>query len=71
VQEVNDCPSRRHSNVEPASFEANLKLADVLAVVAAGPEVIVVCGGVVSVPTVQVAEAGVESVLSDGSVART
>jgi hypothetical protein len=43
----------------------------VLDVAPVGPDVIVVSGGVVSVPTVQVAEAGVVSLLPEASVART
>ena len=62
---------RRHSKVEPAWLALNVKVADVLDVAPLGPDVIVVSGGVMSVPTVQVAEAGVVSVLPEASVART
>lgn len=54
-----DPPSRLHWKVEFASLEVNAKEALVDVVVAGGPEVIVVSGGVVSdgggvVPTVHV-----------------
>jgi hypothetical protein len=41
-------PSSEHLNVEPASLEENVNVADVLVVGEAGPESIVVSGGVVS-----------------------
>jgi hypothetical protein len=64
-----------HSNVDPASLELNAKDAPVSDVVPEGPEVIVVVGAVVSgggaVSTVNERVAGVASVLSPASVART
>jgi hypothetical protein len=59
-------------NVEPGSLAEKVKLAVVSAVVSAGPESIVVSGGVVSLArTVQVYEAGVGSTLPASSSART
>jgi hypothetical protein len=43
---------RLHSNLEPRSVEAKVKLAEVEVVVGAGPAVIEVLGGVVSVAAV-------------------
>jgi methylmalonyl-CoA mutase cobalamin-binding subunit len=58
--------------VEPVSVDAKTMLALVLDVNAAGPDEIVVSGGVVSAGLiVQVYEAGVASVLPAPSVART
>ena len=58
--------------MEPPSLEPKVKVADVLDVVPIGADVIVVSGGAESPETtVQVSEAGVASVLSDASVART
>ena len=61
--------SRRHLKVVPGSFEENSKEAEVLLVKAAGPEVITVCGGVVS--TFQRWTAGEESTLPARSPAST
>ena len=60
--------SRRHSNRAPASLAANVNVADVAVVGLAGPEVIVVFGGVVST-IVQLHDA--EPTLPAASVART
>ena len=62
-------PSRVQLNVEPASLEEKVKLAEVWFVRLAGPEVIVVCGGTVSTTHDQLG--GVASTLPAGSVART
>jgi hypothetical protein len=72
-------PSRLHSKLEPASFEEKEGLAEVAVVAEAGPLVIEVCGGVVSgggggpvaSSTVQVRVAGVASMFSAASIART
>ena len=48
----------RHSKVEPASLEENVKLAVVLLVGVAGLLLMVVSGGVVSIIHVQVAGVG-------------
>jgi hypothetical protein len=66
-------PSREHSKVEPDSLAENVNVALVLVVEAAGPESIVVSGGVESEgdATVQLYAAAVESELPAGSVART
>ncbi len=66
-------PSRRHSNVEPDSEEANDKLAAVEDVVPEGPAEIDVSGAVVSpgAVTVQARDAAVASVLPAASLART
>ena len=45
---ANAAASNRHSNVLPASFEVNVKVALVAVVTASGPPVMVVSGGVVS-----------------------
>jgi hypothetical protein len=71
VQGVNAARFRRHSKVEPASVELNVKVAVVLDVVPLRPESILVWGGAESEEIVQVADAGVGSVLSAASVART
>jgi len=71
VQGTKAARLRRHSKVEPLSLEEKVKVADVLDVVPVGPDVIVVFGGVESVLTVQLTDAGVASVLSAASVART
>ena len=68
--------SSLHSRVEPASLEETEKLAEVEAVVVAGPAVIDVSGGVVSAGgggdvTVQPNAAGLESRLPAASLART
>jgi len=63
-------PSRRHSKVDPGSFDARSKVAlveDVFAGGSAGP--IEETGGVVSI--VHVYEAGLASVFPAASVART
>jgi hypothetical protein len=62
-----------HSNEEPASSELKVKFAVVSAVLAAGPDSIVVSGAVLSggSTTVQLWAAGVASVLPAASVART
>ena len=62
-------PSTRHSNVEPVSVAVNENVGVLSVVVAVGPAVIVVSGGVVS--TVNDRLAGVGSVLPAASVART
>src|SRR5688500_15260330 len=62
-------PSSEHSKVEPDSFAEKMKITLASVVVATGPESIVVSGGVAS--TIQVALAGVGSVFSDRSTART
>ena len=66
-------PSRRHSNVEPASEAVNARAAEVSVPEPAGPDVIDVSGAVVSAgaATVQARDAGVRSVLPAVSVART
>jgi len=48
LQELKLPPSRRQSNVDPASLEEKVKDALVLVVVSDGPSMIVVSGGVVS-----------------------
>ena len=48
LQELKLPPSRRHSNVDPASLEEKVKEALVLVVVPDGPSPIVVSGGVLS-----------------------
>jgi hypothetical protein len=67
--------SRRHRKVEPVSVDANWNDAEALETVPDGPELIDVSGGVVSggggTSTVQLREAGDESVLPTASVART
>lgn len=50
VQALNAAPSRRHSNVDPGSFEVKLTLVEVVLISASGACVIVVSGGVVSLP---------------------
>ena len=66
-------PSRRHSNVEPASVAVNASDAAVDVVEPDGPDVIDVSGGVVSAATVtvQAREAGDRSTFPAVSVART
>ena len=68
MQDVNDCASRRHSNVEPASFEVKLKDADVPEIEL---EVIVVSGATESEEIVHSAWAGVESGSESRLIART
>ena len=68
--------SRRHSKVEPVSDDVKAKLAEPVATVPDGPELIVVSGAVVSgggggTATVQVVLAGDASVFAAASVART
>ena len=71
--------SRLHSKLEPASLEEKVRVAEVDVVVAAGPPLTEVCGGVVSgggggpinSSTVQVPTAGVVSTFSAVSIART
>src|SRR5687768_5838629 len=67
-QELNEPESSEHSNDEPGSFEEKMKVADVRAVVAAGPSLIVVSG---ARSTVQAWVAGLASVLPAASVVRT
>ncbi len=62
-------PSRRHSNVEPASEDENVNCGDAFVIVPVGPESIVVFGAVAS--TVNVRVAGDASTLPAASVART
>ena len=69
TQPLHEPPSSRHSNVEPASLESNEKSAVAEFVSDAGDELIAVFGGAVS--TVHAKVAGVGSVLSTASVART
>jgi hypothetical protein len=69
AQASNGAPSSEHSNVDPASFAENVKLADFSRVSCAGPESMLVSGGVLSIDQVKLA--GVSSVLSRRSVART
>jgi hypothetical protein len=73
--EANCSVSTRHSNVEPVSSAANANVGVLFLVSPEGPEVIVVCGGVVSggvtVSTVNERLAGVASVLPAVSIART
>jgi hypothetical protein len=69
VQEANAPASSLHSNVLPASEDANSKVPLVWFVGLVGPEVMVVCGGVAS--TVQVYVAGAGSVFPAASVALT
>lgn len=79
MQDPQAALSSLHSKLEPLSLEEKAKLADVEVVVAAGPLVIEVCGGVVSAgggvtafsSTVQLSVAGVASMLSAASMART
>ena len=59
---------RRHSKVEPASFELNVKVADVLDVKLGGADVIVVSG---ATEIVHLARAGFECPLEDAVIART
>jgi hypothetical protein len=69
AHDTNAAPSSEHSNVAPASLAARVRLAEVLVVLAAGPDGIVVCGAVES--TVQLQVAGVASIEPDESTART
>ena len=69
VQAEYATPSRLHSNVDPASLEEKLTLAEVEFVAAGGADVIVVSGGTSS--TTHAWLAGVGSVLPAVSVART
>jgi len=75
VRAANAVASKRHSNVEPVSFDENVKVAVVDDTVPDGAESIVVFGGVGSpggvVMIVQVRAAGVWSVLPAASFART
>jgi hypothetical protein len=79
VQAAHAALSSLHSKLEPLSLEEKAKLAAVEVVLAAGPLVIEVCGGVVSpgggvttsFSTVQLSEAGVVSTFLAGSIART
>jgi len=59
---------RRHSKVEPASFELNVKVADVLDVKGGGADVIVVSG---AAEIVHAAWAGFECFLEPVLIART
>ena len=68
VHATKAAPSRLHSKV-PASFEVNVKLAEVELLTAGGVEVRVVLGAMVS--TVHVKLAGVASTLRAASRART
>src|SRR3954454_1957929 len=70
--------SSAHSKLEPTSLEEKARLAEVAVVVAAGPLLIEVWGGGVSggggpvaSSTVQIRAAGVESMFSASSIART
>ena len=67
---ANAAPSSEQANVEPASLEEKLKLADVLVVDAGGPASMVDCGAVRS-PIVHVYVAGVGSTSSPALTART
>ena len=49
-------PSKLHANAEPTSLAVKLKLAEVLFVEVAGPDVIVVTGGVLSIVTLTAEE---------------
>ena len=69
VQDAHAPPSRRHWNDVAPSEPTNAKVGVVSVLDAAGPEVIVVSGGVVS--TVNPRLAGVASVFPCSSVART
>jgi hypothetical protein len=60
-------PSILHMNVEPASVEVKVNVAEVEFVGLTGDAVIVVFGGVTS--TIQVYEAGVRSTFPAGSLA--
>jgi hypothetical protein len=71
VHASNAAPSSEHSNLEFGSLAEKVNLADVLTVVASGPEPIVVSGGTVSGSSVQVWLAGVGSALPASSTART
>ena len=53
VHAVQAAPSRRHSNVEPLLEEVNANVALVAVVDAGRPELIVVCGGTVSIVKVR------------------
>jgi hypothetical protein len=69
VQPANAEASREHWNVEPVSDELNVNEAVVVVTVPVGPELIVVCGAVVSIVHVRVA--GEASRFPTPSVART
>ncbi len=69
MQAANALPSKLQAKVLPASVEVKLKLAALLVVVAVGPAVMLVSGGVMSI--IQAKAAGVGSVLPAASVART
>jgi len=69
VQIAKVLPSREHRNVDPASVDVNSKLALVTLAGLAGVLVILVSGEVKSI--VQVAAAGVASILPAASVAST
>jgi hypothetical protein len=73
VQELQEPKSSLHWKLEPLSLELKPRLALVEVVVVAGPEVIEVCGAVVSggACTVQAYVAGEASLLPAASVART
>jgi hypothetical protein len=65
-------PSSEHSKLDPVSVDVNSKLTVAFVVVAGGPFVIVVSGGVVSATWyVHEALAGLASVLPAASRART
>jgi hypothetical protein len=74
LQGEKPAPSSRHSKLAPTSLE-KVKVGVALSVGPAGPESIEVSGAVVSVgvlvATVKLRDAGVPSVLSAASVART
>ena len=69
LQPIQAPPSSLHAKAEGDSLEVNAKLAEVDEVVPEGPDVIVVCGAVVS--TVQPRSAGVGSAKPEMSRART
>jgi hypothetical protein len=69
VHGSNAAPSSEQAKVEPDSLAARVNEAEVLVVLAAGPDGIVVCGAVES--TVQVHAAGEPSTLLEESIART
>ena len=75
VQDVNDAPSRAHSNADPPSELAKVKLAVVTVVVLAGPLAIVVSGasrsaGGGATVTTHTCAAGVGSALPPAAIAR-
>ncbi|HYZ29413.1 MAG TPA: hypothetical protein VE570_10185 [Thermoleophilaceae bacterium] len=69
MQLANASPSNEHPKLAPDSLVEKLKLADGLVVVPAGPELIMVSGGVAS--TVHARVAGLGSTFPASSRART